>query len=374
LSPPHMSGDEIQYIQEAFETNWIAPAGQNIESFENELAAYCGASYATATLSGTAAIHLALNVLGVQHGDEVICSNFTFVASVNPILYQGAIPILIDVEKDTWNMDPAYLEEAIKDRIQKGKKPKAIILVHVYGMPAKLNELLSVAREYDIPVIEDAAEAFGSSYQKKKVGTFGDIGIYSFNGNKIITTSGGGALVSENMEWMEEARYLANQATERIPHYEHKKLGYNYRLSNICAGIGRGQLNVIDQRVQQRRAIFDFYKEALGKLEGITFQPEPEGSHANRWLTCIQLDVDKCNGITPEQLRLSLEDRNIESRPLWKPMHLQPVFKDCPYYGSDVSEKLFEKGLCLPSGTAMSVKELGEVVRIVEGSLEEDSM
>jgi dTDP-4-amino-4,6-dideoxygalactose transaminase len=369
-----MSGDEIRYVQEAFETNWIAPAGNNIDSFENELASYCGASYAVATITGTAAIHLALVMLGVGTGDEVICSSFTFAASCSPILYQGATPVLIDSEKDSWNMDPAYLEEAIKDRIQKGKKPKAIILVHVYGMPAKLAEIIAIARQNDIPVIEDAAEAFGSLYSDKKVGTFGDIGIFSFNGNKIITTSGGGALITENKDWMDEARYLSNQALEKIPYDEHKRIGYTYRLSNICAGIGRGQLKVIDQRVQQRRAIFDFYKEALSSHQGISFQPEPEGSHSNRWLTCIQLDPEKCNGISPDELRLSLEDRNIESRPLWKPMHLQPAFNEFPFYGGTVSQEIFERGLALPSGTAMNIKALAEVTRIVEGSLEVDSM
>lgn len=374
LSPPHMGGDEIRYVQEAFETNWIAPAGNNIDSFENELADYCGASYAVATVSGTAAIHLALELLGVGKDDEVICSSFTFAASCSPILYQGAIPVLIDSEKDSWNMDPSSLEEAIKDRIQKGKKPKAIILVHVYGMPAKLDEILSIAQQYDIPVIEDAAEAFGSLYKDRKVGTFGDIGIFSFNGNKIITTSGGGALITENKDWVDEARYLSNQAIEKIPYDEVKRIGYTYRLSNICAGIGRGQLKIIDQRVQQRRAIFDFYKEALSFHPGVSFQPEPDGSHSNRWLTCIQLDPEKCNGFSPDEVRLSLEDRNIETRPLWKPMHLQPAYKDFPYYGSNVSQEIFERGLALPSGTAMNVKILAEVVRIVAGSLEVDSM
>lgn len=374
LSPPHMSGEETVFIKEAFSENWIAPAGPHIEGLESELGAYCGTSYNLATISGTASLHLALDVLGVSAGDEVICSTFTFVASCNPVLYMGAVPVFIDAEKETWNMDPVYLEEAIKDRISNGKKPKAIILVHVYGMPAKLTEVLSVARTYDIPVIEDAAEAFGSTFNGKSVGAFGDLGVYSFNGNKIITTSGGGALVSSNKTWINEARYLANQATERSPYYVHERMGYTYRISNICAGIGRGQLKVIDQRVQQRRAIFEFYRDALKNCEAISFQPEMEGSHANRWLTCIQLDPGKSNGVTPEQLRLSLEDRNIESRPLWKPMHLQPVFKDCPYYGGKVSEELFERGLCLPSGSAMTVKELSEVARIVEGSLEVDSM
>lgn len=374
LSPPHMSGEEMQFVKEAIDTNWVAPAGINVTNFERELATYLGALYAVATSSGTAAIHLALTMLGIERGDEVICSTFTFSASCNPICYMGAVPVFVDSEAQSWNMDPLILEEAIKDRISKGKKPKAIIVVHVYGMPARMEEIMRIARSYEIPVIEDAAEALGSMLGEKKLGIFGDIGIFSFNGNKIITTSGGGALISENKVWIEEARLLSNHAVERVPHYEQSRIGYMYRLSNVSAGIGRGQLKVIDQRVYQRRAIFDFYKDALKSVEAITFQIEAEGSYSNRWLTCIQIDPEKSNGITRENIRQNLEERNIESRPLWKPMHMQPVFKDCLCYGGKVSEEIFEKGLSLPSGSAMSVKELQQVARIVEGSLEVDSM
>lgn len=372
LSPPHMSGEELSLVKEAFDQNWVAPAGPQIDAFEEELAAYNGIPFCTALSSGTAAIHLALVVLGAGPGDEVICSSFTFSASCNPIRYVGATPVFVDSEKDTWNMDPELLKEAIQDRTSTGKTIKAIIVVHGYGAAAQINSIMEIAKANGIPVIEDAAEALGTTISGKKLGTFGDIGIYSFNGNKIITTSSGGALVSENEAWAKEAHYLSNQAYERIPHYENRKVGYTYRLSNICASIGLGQLKVLDQRVQQRRSIFDFYHDALKEFDALSFQPELPGSQSNRWLTCIQVDPSKGNGATREDIRVALEERNIESRPLWKPMHLQPVFKDCPYYGGKVSEELFEKGLCLPSGSAMSVKELGEVVRIVGGCLEVD--
>ncbi|MCA6379569.1 MAG: aminotransferase class I/II-fold pyridoxal phosphate-dependent enzyme [Cytophagales bacterium] len=358
LSPPHMGGEELTYIHQAFDTNWVSPAGPHIDTFEKELATYNGMEYCAALSSGTAAIHLALIILGIKHGDEVICSTFTFSGSCNPIAYVGAIPVFVDSELETWNMDPVLLEEAILDRIRKGKKPKAIILVHLYGMPAKLNELMAISRKYEIPVIEDAAEALGSTYFGQKAGTFGDFGVYSFNGNKIITTSGGGALVSKNEDWIKRARFLATQARDAAPHYQHSEIGYNYRLSNISAGIGLGQLKVLDDRVRQRRANFDFYQAALSHLPGIAFQPEMSGSFANRWLTTMLIDPSKSGGVTREDIRLALEKENIESRPLWKPMHLQPIFQQFPNYGGGVSEKLFEQGLCLPSGSALKEDEL----------------
>ena len=365
LSPPHMGGEELTYIHQAFDTNWVSPAGPHIDTFEKELGAYNGIEYCAALSSGTAAIHLALVILGVKPGDEVICSSFTFSGSCNPIVYVGATPVFVDSELDTWNMDPVLLEEAILDRIKEGKKPKAIVLVHLYGMPAKLNELMAVSRKYEIPVIEDAAEALGSTFFGQKAGTFGDFGVYSFNGNKIITTSGGGALVSKNEDWIKKARFLATQARDAAPHYQHSEIGYNYRLSNISAGIGLGQLKVIDDRVRQRRANFEFYRGALGHLPGISFQPEMSGSFSNRWLTTILIDPSKTGGITREDIRIALEKENIESRPLWKPMHLQPVFQQFPSYGGGVSEKLFEQGLCLPSGSGLKEEELKRVVSLI---------
>jgi dTDP-4-amino-4,6-dideoxygalactose transaminase len=364
-----MGGEELTYIHQAFDTNWVSPAGPHIDTFEKELATYNGMEYCAALSSGTAAIHLALVILGIKQSDEVICSTFTFSGSCNPIAYVGATPVFVDSELATWNMDPALLEEAILDRIKKGKKPKAIILVHLYGMPAKLNELMATSRKYEIPVIEDAAEALGSTYFDQRAGTFGDFGIYSFNGNKIITTSGGGALVSKNEDWIKKARFLATQARDAAPHYQHSEIGYNYRLSNISAGIGLGQLHVLDERVRQRRANFDFYQAALSHLPGLTFQPEMTGSLANRWLTTILIDPAKSRGVNREDIRLSLEKENIESRPLWKPMHLQPIFLQFPSYGGRVSEKLFEQGLCLPSGSQLTRLELVKVVSIVEAAI-----
>ena len=357
-----MGGEELKYVHEAFDTNWISPVGPNIDAFEKELADANQIEHCAALSSGTAAIHLALIILGVKQGDEVLCQSFTFSGSCNPIVYVGASPVFIDSESDTWNMNPGLLEEAIQSRIKKGKKPKAIIAVHLYGMPAKMKEIMMIARSYEIPVIEDAAESLGSSYFGQKTGTLGDIGIYSFNGNKIITTSGGGALVSKNAEWVQKARFLATQAREPAPHYQHREIGYNYRLSNICAGIGRGQLKVLDERVRQRRANFEFYRNELGKLDGISFLPEPQGHFSNRWLTTILIDPAKNQGVTREDIRVALDLENIDSRPLWKPMHLQPVFSNCSFYGNGVSERLFELGLCLPSGSNLSVAELAQVV------------
>lgn len=364
LSSPHIGEAEIKYAMEAFETNWVAPVGPHIEAFEKELAEYNSIEHCAVLSSGTAAIHLALIILGVEQGDEVLCSSFTFSGSCNPVKYLRATPVFIDSETESWNIDPDLLDEGIKGRIKKtGKKPKAIIAVHLYGMPARIDRLMEVARQYDIPVIEDAAEAIGSASKGQQLGTFGDIGIYSFNGNKIITTSGGGAMVSRNGEWIQKAKFLATQARDPAPHYEHSHIGYNYRLSNVCAGIGRGQLQVLDQRVKQRRTVFDFYQKHLGKTEGLYFQPELSGSYSNRWLTCIVLD--KNHPKTPEDIRLALEKENIEGRPLWKPMHMQPVFKRTPYYGDGVSEDLFQRGLCLPSGSNLSEEDLGRVAEVV---------
>jgi len=352
LSSPHMSGREMRYINEAFDTNWVSPLGPNVTGFEHELASYLKVNHCAALVSGTAALHMALINLGVAYGDEVVCQSFTFSASANPIVYQGATPVFVDSEPETWNMDPNLLEVAIKDRIAKGKKPKAIIAVHLYGMPAKIDEILSVAQRYEIPVVEDAAEAIGSTYRGKNCGTFGVMGALSFNGNKIITTSGGGALVSENEGYIKNTRFLSTQARDAAPHYQHSKIGYNYRMSNIVAGIGRGQLEVLNLRVQQRRANNQFYRNLLGSLEGITFLTESNGTFSNYWLTAMLIDPKI--GISREDVRLGLEADNIESRPLWKPMHLQPVFSGAPAYTSGFSEKAFEQGLCLPSGSNLT--------------------
>jgi dTDP-4-amino-4,6-dideoxygalactose transaminase len=366
LSSPHMSGKEMKYINEAFETNWIAPLGPNVDHFEKELIDLIHGSHAVALSSGTAALHLALLVLGVKAGDEVICSSFTFSASANPIIYVGAHPVFIDSEPETWNMSPEYLEKAITDRISKGKKPKAIILVHLYGHPAKLEEILKISDKYNIPVIEDAAESLGSTYKGRMTGTFGKIGIYSFNGNKIITTSGGGALVSEDKSLVEQAYFLSTQARDKAAHYQHSQIGYNYRMSNVVAGIGRGQLEVLAERVAQRRKNFEFYKKALSAIPAIRFNiTEMSDVFTNRWLTCITLDENKAK-INAEQIREALEKENIESRPLWKPMHMQPVFMNYPFYGNGFSELVFQKGLCLPSGSNLTPEELERVVKIIK--------
>lgn len=365
LSPPHMSGAEKRYVQEAFDTNWVSPVGPHISKFEEALATYCGVRHGAALSSGTAAIHLALIILNVKVGDEVICQSFTFSGSCNPILYQGATPVFVDSEPDTWNMDPTLLRESIQYRIDKtGRKPKAIIVVHLYGMPAKMDEVMAISREFSIPVIEDAAEALGSTYKGKPCGSMGDFGILSFNGNKIITTSGGGALLANNEAWIKKARFLATQAREPFPHYEHKEIGYNYRLSNVCAGIGLGQLEVIADRVKARREIHSFYKQNLNQIGKIGFNAEPEGHFSNRWLTTILLDG---NSMLPEKVRLELEKHDIESRPLWKPMHMQPIFKSYPYYGTNVAERLFYQGLCIPSGTLGGLPEKAFVVEKISG-------
>lgn len=367
LSSPHMSGNEMKYVNEAFETNWIAPLGPNVTAFENELAAYLNIKNVAVLNSGTAAIHLALIILGVKTGDEVITSSFTFSATVNPIVYQGATPILIDSETDTWNMSPELLEKGIKNRLSKGIRPKAIIVVHLYGMPARMNEIMHIARKFEIPVIEDAAEALGSKYDGKPVGTTGDLGILSFNGNKIITTSGGGALVSDNKEYIQQARFLSTQARDNAPHYQHSRIGYNYRMSNVLAGIGRGQLEVIEKRVLQRRANFDFYFRNLHNLPGISFLSEEYPFFTNRWLTTILVDPKKTGNISREDIRKNFDKENIESRPLWKPMHLQPVFSKYPSFLNGISENLFDLGLCIPSGSNLIQSDLDRVVNCLSG-------
>lgn len=357
LSSPHMGGTEQKYIQQAFEENWIAPLGPNVNGFEKELSDFLNIENVAALSSGTAGIHLALILLNVQRGDEVLCSSFTFSASANPIVYQGAVPVFIDSEKDTWNMDPQLLEDAIIERIKKGKKPKALIMVHLYGMPAKIDDILKIAGKYEIPVIEDAAESLGSKYKNIYTGTFGDFGIFSFNGNKIITTSGGGALVSKDASKINKSRYLATQARDNAPHYQHSEIGYNYRMSNICAGIGRGQLEVINERIKQRRENFLFYKQILDSNEGISFVEEDPVSYSNRWLTTILVDSEKTGRISREDIRIEFEKENIETRPLWKPMHLQPIFKDYPAYINGISEGFFNIGLCLPSGSNLNAED-----------------
>jgi len=367
LSSPHMGGNERKFVTEAFDTNWVAPLGPNVNGFEKDLENSLGGGVHVAALSaGTAAIHLALILLDVKAGDEVICQSMTFSASANPIRYQQATPVFIDSEKETWNMDPVFLKDAIKDRMAKGKKPKAIIPVHLYGMPARMQAIMEIAEKYEIPIVEDAAEALGSSINNKKCGTFGEVGILSFNGNKIITTSGGGAIVSKNEHLVKQATFLATQARDPAPHYQHSHIGYNYRMSNICAGIGRGQMEVLPERIQQRRANFSFYQKELKNLPGIYFINEPSGFYSNRWLTTILVNPGESGGITREDIRLALERENIESRPLWKPMHLQPVFKEFPYYGEKVAETLFENGLCLPSGSNLFQEDLERVVEIIK--------
>lgn len=366
LSSPHLTGEEQKYVKEAFDTNWVAPLGPNVNGFEQEICDYTGVNSCSVLVSGTAAIHLGLILLEVKENDEVICSSFTFSASANPICYLKAIPVFVDSERETFNICPILLEKSIKDRITKGKKPKAIIIVHLYGMPSKMDEIIDLSKKYNIPIIEDAAEAIGANYKGKAMGTFTEIGIYSFNGNKIITTSGGGALVSNNSEYTKKATFLATQARDNAPHYQHSEIGYNYRMSNIVAGIGRGQLEVLDDRVTARRANYEFYKKELVNVKEIIFTDEPYGFYSNRWLTTILTDSFE----TREQIRLTLEKDNIEARPLWKPMHLQPIFKDYPAYINGVSEDLFNRGLCLPSGSNLSKEDLFRVVGSIKRALQ----
>lgn len=368
LSSPHMGGTEKNFVDRAFADNWVAPLGPNVDGFEQDLQKYLSINHAAALSSGTAAIHLGLILANVSIGDEVLCQSFTFSASANPILYQGAVPVFIDSEPGTWNMSPEFLEQAIKDRIAKGKKPKAIIPVHLYGMPALMPEIIAIAEKYDITILEDAAEALGSSIAGKKMGGFGNMSVLSFNGNKIITTSGGGALVSNDENIIRKARFLATQARDPAPHYQHSHIGYNYRMSNICAGIGRGQMEVLDKWVEKRRANFEYYAD---NLKGVSFQNAPDGYYSNRWLTGILVDPAQSGGATREDIRLALEKENIESRPLWKPMHLQPIFKDYPYYGQGIAEKLFENGLCLPSGSNLTTNQLAKICSIINSLLKQ---
>lgn len=361
LSKPHMGGGERKYIDKAFADNFIAPLGPNVDGFEEDLCRFTGAKYTAVLSSGTAALHLALILSGVERGDEVICQSFTFSASANPIVYQGATPIFVDSEPDTWNICPGALETAIKDRLAKGKKVKAVVPVYLYGMPAKINEIIEICSKYNIPIIEDAAEALGSTYNGKALGTYGKFGVLSFNGNKIITTSGGGALISEDGVLIQKARNLATQARDPAPHYQHSQIGYNYRMSNICAGIGRGQMEILNERVAQRRKVYDYYVKNLGDIDGISFQPQAVESFSNRWLTAILLNPNEI-GISYNELRLALEIENIETRPLWKPMHLQPIFKEAPFYSTGLSEKYFNSGLCLPSSSSLTEPELERVV------------
>ncbi|WP_042342298.1 aminotransferase class I/II-fold pyridoxal phosphate-dependent enzyme [Bacillus timonensis] len=367
-----MSGNELKYIKDAFETNWIAPLGPNVDAFEKEIASYVGANEAVAVSSGTAAIHLALSLLEVSKGDKVFCSSLTFVASANPILYQGAEPVFIDSEPETWNMSPRALEVALREAAIKGDLPKAVIVVNLYGQSAKMDEILMLCKEYDIPVIEDAAESLGSRYKGIPSGTFGKYGVYSFNGNKIITTSGGGMLVSNDSEAMKKARFLATQARDHARHYQHRLLGYNYRLSNVLAGIGRGQLEVLDMRVMAKRDIFNRYFTELSEIQGFEFMPELQNTYSNRWLTTLTINK-AIAGISVNDLLDVLANENIEARPVWKPLHLQPLFNGVKYYphneGADVSKQLFETGICLPSGTNMTDDDQMRVIDCIKNTL-----
>lgn len=365
LSSPHMGDLEQLYVDNTFKSNWIAPLGPNVDAFEECIAKYIGVKHVAALSSGTAAIHLALILLGIETGDEVMVSSFTFSATVNPIVYQGATPVLIDSELQTWNMSPELLEKAIKARLAKRKKVKAIILVHLYGMPANMDSIMGIAAKYDIPVIEDAAEALGSHYGGKPLGSFGKLAVLSFNGNKIITTSGGGALISRDENLISRARFLATQARDKAPHYQHSQIGYNYRMSNVLAAIGIGQMTVLELRVRQRRENYNFYKKALSGFPGFGFLDEPnEIYYSNHWLTTIIINPE-LSGFTRETLRLEFEKNNIESRPLWKPMHLQPVFNSCPAFVDGTTEALFNEGLCLPSGSNLSDEDRLRVLQVI---------
>ncbi|MCB0598864.1 MAG: aminotransferase class I/II-fold pyridoxal phosphate-dependent enzyme [Lewinellaceae bacterium] len=370
LSSPHIGAAERSYVADAFDTNWIAPLGPHVDAFEEALAKYVGTGHAAALSSGTAAIHLALVLLGVEAGDTVLCQSMTFSASANPILYQGARPVFIDSEADSWNMSPNVLEHALQKLTAKGQPPKAIIPVHLYGMPARMQEIMEIAERYGVPVIEDAAEALGSTCHGKKCGAFGQFGILSFNGNKIITTSGGGALIGNDEALIQKARFLATQARDPAPHYQHSQVGYNYRLSNVLAGIGRGQMEVLPQRIEQRRANYERYRNYFRKWNeqgyDIRFQEELPGLFSNRWLTCILVNPSNNNGLTREAIRLALEAGNIEARPLWKPMHLQPVFADASFFGGDTAENLFDMGLCLPSGSNLNEEDFRRIFALLD--------
>ncbi|QDG51671.1 pyridoxal phosphate-dependent aminotransferase [Persicimonas caeni] len=364
LSPPHLGELEREFVQEAFDTNWIAPLGPNVDAFEQEFCEQVGSAHALALSSGTGALHLALIEAGVEAGDEVFVSSLTFAASVNAIVYQNAKPVLVDSERESWNLDPLLVREAFEKRAARGKLPKALVLVHLYGQSADIDPIVQVCREYDVALIEDAAEALGASYKGRAPGTFGQSGIFSFNGNKIITTSGGGMLVSDDKALIDHARKLSTQARDPAPHYQHSEIGYNYRMSNVLAGIGRGQLRVLRKRVEARRATFDYYREHLGDLPGIEFQPEADWGTHSRWLTVLTIEPDAF-GASREDVRLALEAENIEARPVWKPMHMQPVFADCEMIGGSVSEELFDKGLCLPSGSTLTRADQNRIIAVV---------
>jgi len=363
-----MGGTEQDYINQAFAENWVAPLGPNVNGFEKDLENYLGeAVFAAALSSGTAALHLALIMLDVKPGDEVICQSMTFSASANPIAYLGATPVFVDSEKETMNLCPVFLEEAILSGIARGKKPKAIVVVHLYGMPCKVDEIRVLADKYQIPIVEDSAEALGSTYKGKKCGTFGDIGILSFNGNKIITTSGGGAMIVKTQEQKNKAVFLSTQARDNAPHYQHSEIGYNYRMSNICAGIGRGQMKVLEEHLLLRRQMHQFYLDLFSDIEGVTVFTEPNADfYSNHWLSCVIFDIAKTGNITRETLRLALEEANIESRPLWKPMHLQPIFSQSAFFGSDISENLFNNGLCLPSSSNLTDNDRERITKVIK--------
>lgn len=367
LSSPHMSGNEMKYVQEAFDGNWIAPLGPNVDGFEKDLEQFLGeGTHVAAVNTGTAALHLALVMLGVEKDDYVICQSLTFSASANPIIYLGGIPIFVDSEPDTWNICPNALEDAVKSCIKKGKKPKAIITVCLYGMPYKVDEIREISDKYGIPILEDSAEALGSTYKGQKCGTFGDISVLSFNGNKIITTSGGGALVLKDEIYKKKAVFLSTQAKDDAPHYQHSTVGYNYRLSNVCAGIGRGQMEVINDRVALRRKNHEFYKEIFTSFVGVNFFSEPSlDFFSNHWLNAVIIDPNKTNGFRSEDLRYEFQKENIESRPLWKPMHMQPLFNKAEYFGAIIAERLFKFGLCLPSGSNMSNKDRERISEVI---------
>ena len=365
LSSPHLGVQELAFVKEAFETNWIAPVGPHVDAFEQEFCDVVGTHHAAAVTSGTAALHLALHLVGVEPEDEVFCSTLTFVATANPILYLGAKPVFIDSDRTTWNMDPVLLSQALEQRATQGKLPKAVVLVHLYGQSADIDPIQAACDRHNVPLIEDAAEALGATYKGKAPGTFGKIGIYSFNGNKIITTSGGGMLVTEDRAIADKARFLATQARDPAPHYQHSEMGYNYRLSNVLAGIGRGQLQVLAQRVASRRHNFEVYRQALEALPGVTFMPEAAFGRATHWLSCLTIDP-QLSGTDREQVRLALAAENIESRPVWKPLHLQPVFQDCEVIGGAVAEDLFTHGLCLPSGSNLTHEDLERVIQTIQ--------
>lgn len=374
LSSPHLGEEELSFILQALESNWIAPHGPLLDQFEQRIATYSGTTGAAALVSCTAAIHLSLILMGVERGDHVMCQSFTFVGSCNPIRYLDAVPVFVDSEPDTWNMDPELLREGIDASIRQGRRPKAVIAVNLYGMPAKLEQIRAVCGAYEIPLIEDAAESFGSSIEGRPTGSFGQVGVFSFNGNKIITTSGGGAVVANDPRLLEEVRFLATQARDAAPHYEHSRIGYNYRMSNVLAGIGLGQLAMLDDRIAQRRANFERYRTYFEQWNhqgfDVRFQVEPEGFSSNRWITAMVMDPEANGGLSCEEIRLALAADNIESRPLWKPMHLQPVYRDAPHVGGGVCDRLFEHGLCLPSGSNLTEAQFARIFNVLDGVFE----